>query len=234
MESLQMLLRSSFLVALALGCAATLFAADDWPQFRGPSGNAVGSGERLATEWNSEKNIAWKAKIPGFAWSQPIVWGDKILVTTAITENQQKPRAGGGGFGGFGGPGGQGGGGRRGGFGPPGGGPPDQPRRDEAGKDDAAKKQPAEKAGADEKAKDDGPRRDGGRGQGGFGQGGPGRGGFGGGGGGRGGFGGGQPPNAIYQWKVICIDANSGNVIWEKLAHEGKPRIGIQPTNTYA
>jgi outer membrane protein assembly factor BamB len=232
-----MFLRRSWLVALALGCSSALFAADDWPQFRGPSGNAVASGESLPTEWNGEKNIAWKAKVPGFAWSQPIVWGDKIFVTTAITENQQKPRAGGGGFGGFGGPGGQGGGGRRGGFGPPG---PDASRRDEAAKDDAANKQPAEKAGAGEKAKDDEPRRGGGRGQGGFGQGGPGRGGFGrgGAGGGRGGFGGGfgggQPPDAVYQWKVLCIDANSGNILWEKLAHEGKPRIGIQPTNTYA
>jgi len=225
-----MFIRSSIAIALVLGYSVLAAATDQWPQFRGPAGNAVATSQQLPTVWDAEKNIAWKVKVPGVAWSQPIVWGDKIFVTTAITENQQKPRAGGG----FGGPGGPGGG-RRGGFGPPGGGAPGEPRRDEAGKDDAAQKQSPEKAATDEKAKDDSARRGrGDRAPGDFGRSGPGRGGFGGGPGGRGGFGGGQPPNAIYQWKVLCLDANSGNVLWEKLALEGKPRIAIQQSNTYA
>ena len=61
--------------------------------------------------------MLWKVEVPGVAWSCPVVTGDKVLVTTAITAKQQKPCAGGG-FGGGGGPGGGG----RGGFGPGGGG----------------------------------------------------------------------------------------------------------------
>jgi hypothetical protein len=87
-------------------------ADGDGPQFRGPAAVGTSDDSSLPTEWSADKNVAWKIKVPGVAWSQPIVWGDKIFVTTAITENQPKPRSGGGG-GGFGGPGG--------GFGGPGG-----------------------------------------------------------------------------------------------------------------
>ena len=52
--------------------------------------------------------------------------------------------------------------------------------------------------------------------------------------GGRGGPGDSRPPDAVYQWKVFCLDRGTGKVLWEQLAHEGKPTIGIQPSNTYA
>ncbi len=180
----------------------------------------VSEAKQVPTEWAKDKNIAWQVDLPGVAWSQPIVWGDKIFVTTAITENQQKPRAGGGGFGGPGGPGG----GRRGGFGPPDGGfgPDGLPRgprddapereqpREPAQKDDTAQeKAPPQRDAGDRPGEGGGPRR------GGFGPGGPGRGGRG--GFGPGGMGGGEPPNAIYQWKVLCLDAANGNVVWERL-----------------
>src|SRR5262249_48933800 len=65
-------------------------------------------------------NVQWKVKIPGVAWSSPVIWGDRVFVTTAITDKQTKPRPGFGG-GGFGGGAGFGGG-RPGGGRPPGGG----------------------------------------------------------------------------------------------------------------
>jgi outer membrane protein assembly factor BamB len=54
------------------------------------------------------------------------------------------------------------------------------------------------------------------------------------GGGGFGGRGGGSPPNAVYRWKVMCLDRATGKVLWENLAKEGKPSISIHSTNTYA
>ena len=45
-------------------------------------------------EWGTDKNIQWKAAVPGVAWSCPIVVGDKVIVTTAVTDNQKKPKAG--------------------------------------------------------------------------------------------------------------------------------------------
>ena len=54
--------------------------------------------KHLPAEWSTDKNVAWKAKLPGYGWSSPITWGDKVFVTTAVSSKQTKP----GGFGGFG------------------------------------------------------------------------------------------------------------------------------------
>lgn len=80
--------------------------AGDWPQFRGPDGAGLAGGDKLPIEWAADKNIAWKTKLPGYGWSSPIVIGDKVIVTTAVTDNQQKPGGGMGGRGGGGRPGG--------------------------------------------------------------------------------------------------------------------------------
>src|SRR5260370_40281163 len=72
-------------------------------------------------------------------------------------------------------------------------------------------------------------------GPGGFGRGGAGQGGQGGfARGGRGGFGGGRPPDVVYRWQVYCLDRATGKVLWKQIALEGKPRIPIQQSNTYA
>ncbi len=107
-------MRKNLFFAIVLGAfVANAGSGADWPQFRGPGGNGVATDSNLPSEWSTTKNIAWKATVPGVAWSCPIVVGDKVFVTTAITEKQQKPKGGfgpGGGGGGFG-PGGGGGGG---------------------------------------------------------------------------------------------------------------------------
>jgi outer membrane protein assembly factor BamB len=90
---------------LVLGYLSSVGWAADWTQFRGPNGSATSTEKQLPTEWDADKNIAWKAQIPGYAWSQPIVVGDKVFVTTAVADKQTKPSGGmrGGGGGGFGG-----------------------------------------------------------------------------------------------------------------------------------
>jgi outer membrane protein assembly factor BamB len=88
--------------ALALFCLAAA-RAGDWPQFRGPGGSGQSDESKLPVTWGVDKNVLWKVKVPGVAWSSPIVWGDKVFVTTAITDKQEKPKPfafGGGGFGG--------------------------------------------------------------------------------------------------------------------------------------
>lgn len=65
---------------------------DDWSQFRGPQGNGVFSERKLPYQWSEEANIVWKKRIPGRGWSQPVVAGDKIFVTSAICENEETPR----------------------------------------------------------------------------------------------------------------------------------------------
>jgi len=64
--------------------SATLFAADDdWPRWRGPNDDGVARGD-VPTQFSATEHVAWKAHIPGRGHSSPIIWGDRIFLTTAI------------------------------------------------------------------------------------------------------------------------------------------------------
>jgi outer membrane protein assembly factor BamB len=142
---------------LALTVLVPLLAAtgraEDWPQFRGPEGTGIVTNSKTPGEWSATKNVAWKVDVAGVAWSCPIVVGDKVILTTAYSKGQPKPKSGGG----FGGP----------------------------------------------------------KGGGGFGK-------------------GGGAPKEMYQFKVVCLDRNSGKTLWEKTAKEARPTIPTHGSNTYA
>jgi outer membrane protein assembly factor BamB len=141
----------------AISVSNPILAAENWSQFRGPYGG-VAEDAALPVEWSAEKNVLWKVAVPGVGWSQPVAWGDKIFLTTAVSEKQPKP----------------------------------DPK-----------------------------------------QMGPGVGGFAGffsSGGGRN-F---EPPEAQYAWKVLCLDAKTGDHLWVKTPREGQPTIHIHANNTYA
>lgn len=53
-----------------------------WPQWRGPFFNGVARGD-APTTWGDTTNIKWKTTIPGRGYSTPVIWGDKIFLTTA-------------------------------------------------------------------------------------------------------------------------------------------------------
>jgi outer membrane protein assembly factor BamB len=89
-------MRTTWILTLALAGAGTAARAADWPQFRGPAGGQ--SDEKgLPDAWSTDKNLAWTAKLPGTGWSQPVVWGEKVFVTTAAPADGQGTRPGGGG-----------------------------------------------------------------------------------------------------------------------------------------
>jgi outer membrane protein assembly factor BamB len=73
----------SSLLCLAV-LAGTAFADRNWPQWRGPSGQGTSSEKNLPAEWSPTKNIKWKTPIAGRGHSSPIVWGNKVFLTTAI------------------------------------------------------------------------------------------------------------------------------------------------------
>ncbi len=74
----------ALLLAITLTCPGR---AEDWPQFRGPTGQGLYSGP-LPRQWGPGRNIAWKTAIPGKGWSSPVVCAGRVYLTTAIPIGQ--------------------------------------------------------------------------------------------------------------------------------------------------
>lgn len=66
---------------------ATATSAENWPSFRGPSASGVAARQHLPASWDVRKGtgVLWKTAIPGLAHSSPIVWGNRVFVTTAVS-----------------------------------------------------------------------------------------------------------------------------------------------------
>lgn len=84
--------------------------AENWPQWRGPDASGASDSADPPLEWSESKNIKWKVSVPGKGSSTPIVWGDRVYVTTSLMTDRKKegageqpPSGGGGGRGRFGG-----------------------------------------------------------------------------------------------------------------------------------
>ena len=62
-------------------------ATGSWPSFRGPNAAGIATGQNLPERWDvkTRENILWSTPIPGLAHSSPIVWGDRVFVTSAIS-----------------------------------------------------------------------------------------------------------------------------------------------------
>ena len=62
-------------------------SAGSWPSFRGPYASGVRDGVQLPLSWNGKtgENILWRTAVRGLAHSSPIVWGDRVFVTTAVS-----------------------------------------------------------------------------------------------------------------------------------------------------
>jgi outer membrane protein assembly factor BamB len=69
------------LVTVLLGQSAF---AQNWPQWRGPQGSGISDEKNLPSEWSADKNILWKTPLPGRGHSSPVVWGNRIFLTTDI------------------------------------------------------------------------------------------------------------------------------------------------------
>lgn len=134
------------LTILTLG-PLLLSAADEsnWPQFRGSKALGVSDNLDLPNKWGPTENVLWKHDIAGRGWSSPVVWGNRVFLTTAINEEKTEEPKKGLYFGG----------------------------------NRAAAK-------------------------------------------------------TIHRWKVLCLDLNTGEVLWEKLARKGKPQGSIHIKNSYA
>lgn len=137
---------------LALGLLPTLVAAQEqaegvhWPSFRGPRASGVAEGFDTPVRWDvaDGDGVLWKTPIPGLGHSSPVVWGDRVFVTTAISEGDNSVKAG---------------------------------------------------LYGDITPVDD---------------------------------------PSVHVWKVLCLDKDSGDVLWERTAHEGVPQVPRHPKSTHA
>lgn len=136
----------ALVVSAGAGRSAMAEEAAHWPQFRGPDSLGTSDGTNLPDTWSETENIRWRRDIPGRGWSSPIVWGNKIFLTTAINTGESE-----------------------------------EPKRGLY-------------------------------------------------------FGGNrtEPPKSVHQWKVFCLDLETGDVVWERLAHEGVPESPHHIKNSLA
>jgi outer membrane protein assembly factor BamB len=119
----------------------------NWPSFRGPNASGVADGQMPPTSWDAEKgtNIWWKTPIPGLGHSCPVVWGDRIFVTTAISG------------------------------------------------DPNSKFRPGQYGDVDS-----------------------------------------VNDNSVHSWRVYCVDKRTGQVRWERTAHEGAPKVKRHTKGSHA
>ena len=84
---------TAFLLLLLALTASAGAPADDWPEFRGPTGQGQSSERALPLEWSESRNVAWKTRVPGLGWSSPVVAGGRVWVTTAVKDRGGSLRA---------------------------------------------------------------------------------------------------------------------------------------------
>jgi outer membrane protein assembly factor BamB len=76
--------------AVALLVIPAVHGAQEWPEFRGPTGQGQAASARVPLEWSSARNIAWKQSIPGKGWSSPVSKGGRLYLTSAIQNGNSK------------------------------------------------------------------------------------------------------------------------------------------------
>lgn len=92
--------RAMFLTVVMFALVSTgwLYATDNWPHWRGPLHNGIVDSQTVPTTWSLNRNIKWKTPLPSWSAATPIIWGDRVFVTSpsqakAKTENPEEGSA---------------------------------------------------------------------------------------------------------------------------------------------
>lgn len=83
---------SRCLVLLVLTTLVASVQAENWPGWRGPTGQGVSTEQDLPLEWDQTQNVRWKTPLPDAGNSTPIVWGDRVFVTQASERKLWPPQ----------------------------------------------------------------------------------------------------------------------------------------------
>src|SRR5690348_13441928 len=84
-----MLNSSRLVLALMVLVCLSSGAEENWPQFRGPTGQGVSDARGLPTTWSETRNVKWKTPIHGKGWSSPVIWGNQVWLTTATEDGRE-------------------------------------------------------------------------------------------------------------------------------------------------
>jgi outer membrane protein assembly factor BamB len=76
-----------FAAVILILISFSLAYAENWPSWRGPGALGISSETGIPAKWDLAKNIKWKVDVPGLGHSSPIVWGNRIFITTAVNSN---------------------------------------------------------------------------------------------------------------------------------------------------
>jgi outer membrane protein assembly factor BamB len=82
-------MRLSLVLVVTLTLTAAAGAGDNWPRFRGPSGDGHSDAKALPLSWSEKENVVWKTAIHDKGWSSPVVWGDQVWMTTATAKGNE-------------------------------------------------------------------------------------------------------------------------------------------------
>lgn len=81
---------TAFLAAAAFGETPEQKAPTNWTRFRGPNGDGVAADDpRLPDKWSKTENVKWVTDVPGRGWSCPVVVGDKVLLTSVVSDGEK-------------------------------------------------------------------------------------------------------------------------------------------------
>ena len=85
-------MRQAFYLGIMFCLILSVVHAQNWPQFRGAGAQGIAEGKVAPTAWDATKmtGVRWKTPIPGLAHSSPVVWGERVFLTTAVS-SEAKP-----------------------------------------------------------------------------------------------------------------------------------------------
>src|SRR4029453_4432988 len=81
-------MRNAIVVAVWVLAGAAI-SAQNWPSFRGPNASGVAEGQPTPLKWDvaSGDNVLGKTQVPGWGGPSPVVWGDRVFVSTAVSSD---------------------------------------------------------------------------------------------------------------------------------------------------
>jgi outer membrane protein assembly factor BamB len=78
------------LILAVLSISGFIQAEDNWPHWRGPHHNGISDAKNLPMKWSATENIVWKTPLPSWSAATPIIWGDRIFITSP-SKSEPKP-----------------------------------------------------------------------------------------------------------------------------------------------